>query len=152
MRAVSILVMALIGLNANAATLRYTFVGTLADATPITGFVDLNNPVASSNNASNVSNFQFTIGATVIEPPAMMNSSVNLFLNGALEFNTGAGEARLDLTDLRVTNLRLQTGASSTDVTMPANAGHTKAKIDAGAASITIRIPSGVAARISSEE
>ncbi|MCP4539303.1 MAG: hypothetical protein GY832_19375 [Chloroflexi bacterium] len=65
-----------------------------------------------------------------------------------LKFNTGAGEAQLDLTDLQVTDLRVSTGASSTDVTLPANAGHTKARIDSGAASVTVRIPSGVAARI----
>lgn len=65
-----------------------------------------------------------------------------------LEFETGAGEARIDLTHLRVTDLRLQTGASSTNVTLPADAGHTTAKIDAGAASVTVRVPSGVAARI----
>lgn len=73
-------------------------------------------------------------------------------LNGeiplTIQFDTGAGEARLDLTDLRVTDLKVQTGASSTDLTLPANAGHTRAKIDAGAASITVRIPTGVAARI----
>ncbi|MEE8390993.1 MAG: hypothetical protein V3S14_09395, partial [Anaerolineae bacterium] len=65
-----------------------------------------------------------------------------------LEFDTGAGKAQLDLTDLRVTDLRVRTGASSTDVTLPANAGHTQAKINAGAASVSVRVPSGVAARI----
>jgi hypothetical protein len=73
-------------------------------------------------------------------------------LNGevplTIKFDTGAGDARLDLTDLRVTDLKLQTGASSTDLTVPANAGHTRAKIDAGAASIIVRVPPGVAARI----
>jgi hypothetical protein len=73
-------------------------------------------------------------------------------LNGdiplTLRFDTGAGEAHLDLSDLLVTELRLETGASSTDITLPANAGYTKAKISAGAASATIRVPSGVAARI----
>ncbi len=65
-----------------------------------------------------------------------------------LEFETGAGEARIDLTHLQVTDLRLQTGASSTDVTLPADAGHTEVKIGAGAASVTVRVPPGVAARI----
>jgi len=73
-------------------------------------------------------------------------------LNGevplSLKLDTGAGEARLDLSDLRVTDLKIQTGASSTNVTLPANAGHTRAKIGAGAASVTVRVPSGVAARI----
>ncbi len=73
-------------------------------------------------------------------------------LNGdipiTLKFDTGAAEAQLDLSDLRVTDLKVQTGASSTNLTMPANAGHTRAKIDSGAASVNVRVPSGVAARI----
>jgi hypothetical protein len=64
---------------------------------------------------------------------------------------TGASDMRLDLSDLRVTNLRVETGASATDVTLPANAGHTRAKIEAGAASVTVRVPTGVAARIRTE-
>jgi len=66
----------------------------------------------------------------------------------SLNFETGAGEARLDLADLRVTDLRLQTGASATEITLPAGAGHTRAEIHAGAASVAIRVPDGVAARI----
>ena len=73
-----------------------------------------------------------------------LNSGLSL----RLEFETGAGEARIDLTHLQVTDLRLQTGASSTDVTLPADAGQTQARIEAGAASVTVRVPSGVAARI----
>jgi hypothetical protein len=69
----------------------------------------------------------------------------------ALYFETGAGEARLDLTDLQVTDLRLQTGASSTNLTLPSQAGHSRAKIEAGAAAVTVRVPSGVAARIQTE-
>ena len=73
-------------------------------------------------------------------------------LNGeiplSLDLETGASDMRLDLTDLRVIDLRLQTGASATDLTLPANAGHTRVKIGAGAASVKIRVPSGVAARI----
>jgi hypothetical protein len=73
-------------------------------------------------------------------------------LNGkiplSLEFETGAGEAQLNLSDLQVTDLRLKTGASATDLTLPANAGHTRVKIDAGAASVTVRVPAGVAAHI----
>jgi hypothetical protein len=73
-------------------------------------------------------------------------------LNGAiplaLSFETGAGEARLDLSELRVTDLRLQTGASSVHVTLPAHAGHTQARIEAGAASVSIRVPTDVAAQV----
>ncbi|HDQ73696.1 MAG TPA: hypothetical protein ENN19_16595 [Chloroflexi bacterium] len=66
----------------------------------------------------------------------------------ALEFEVGAAQTELDLTDLQVTDLRLETGASATSITLPARAGHTRAKISAGAASVSIRIPPDVAARI----
>jgi hypothetical protein len=65
-----------------------------------------------------------------------------------LEVKTGASEARLDLTEMQVTELRVDTGASATEITMPASAGHTKADVRSGAASVRIRVPSGVAARI----
>ncbi|NLE99435.1 MAG: cell wall-active antibiotics response protein, partial [Anaerolineales bacterium] len=76
-------------------------------------------------------------------------------LNGevplALDFETDAGESRLDLTDLRVTNLRVKTEASSTEIDLPAHAGHTDAKIEGGAASVIVRVPAGVAARIQAQ-
>lgn len=74
--------------------------------------------------------------------------SLNDGLPIALELHTGASDMQLDLADLRVTDLRLETGASSTRLTLPAQAGHTRVDIQAGAASINIRIPPGVAARI----
>jgi hypothetical protein len=73
-----------------------------------------------------------------------LNSAIPL----ALTFETGASEARLDLSELQVTNLRLQTGASSIQVTLPACAGHTQAHIEAGAASVSLRVPTDVAAQV----
>jgi hypothetical protein len=75
-----------------------------------------------------------------------LNESVPLELN----LKTGANEAQLDLTDLRVTGLRYETGASSTELTLPARAGHTRVDISAGAASFNIRVPEGVAVRLRS--
>jgi hypothetical protein len=63
-------------------------------------------------------------------------------------FKTGASESRLDLSDLRVRDLRIETGASSTELIFPKNAGNTRAEIHAGAASVDIRIPEGVAGHI----
>ena len=65
-----------------------------------------------------------------------------------LKVETGASEARLNLRDLRITDLRLETGASSVEVTLPAQAGHSRARVQAGAAAISLRIPDGVAASI----
>ncbi len=65
-----------------------------------------------------------------------------------LELNTGANEARLDLTELAVTELVLKTGASSTRVQLPARAGMTRVDVSSGVASVDLRVPEGVAARI----
>lgn len=66
----------------------------------------------------------------------------------SLVFKTGASDARLDLSELRVSKLELETGASSLRVTLPARGGHTQARIEAGAASVSVRIPPEVAARV----
>lgn len=65
-----------------------------------------------------------------------------------LDVNAGASESELDLTNLRIAKLKVSTGASSTTLNMPANAGFTEAEIGAGAASVTVRVPAGVAAHI----
>ncbi|MEX2160381.1 MAG: toast rack family protein [Anaerolineales bacterium] len=66
----------------------------------------------------------------------------------ALKIETGASENRLDLSELTIERLDIDTGASSTTVVMPKKAGHTDAEISGGAASFDITIPKGVAARI----
>lgn len=73
-----------------------------------------------------------------------LNDSVPLTVSVEL----GASSTRLDLEGLRVTELSIQTGASSTVVVLPARAGHTRASMSAGAASVDITVPAGVAARI----
>lgn len=65
-----------------------------------------------------------------------------------LVFEIGAVDAHLDLTALQVKNISLQTGASSTDLKLPAKAGTTYLKVEAGAASVDIHVPQGVAARV----
>ena len=76
----------------------------------------------------------------------------SLSLNGnvplTLEVESGADETSLDLRDLQVAELHVQSGASSTRVTLPAVAGHTRACIRVGAAAVDVRVPEGVAASI----
>lgn len=74
----------------------------------------------------------------------VLNAQVPLALN----IGTGAGRANLDLTDLLVSDLVLKTGASETNLHLPARAGLTRVKVDAGAASLSLHVPDGVAARI----
>lgn len=66
----------------------------------------------------------------------------------SIDMETGASESYIDLNRLLVSDFRLKTGASSTDLILPANAGKTKVTIESGAASMRIRVPEGVAARI----
>lgn len=65
-----------------------------------------------------------------------------------LRLEAGASDGDIDLTEARVTELSLQTGASSTILTLPARAGQVRAEIEAGAASVHVKVPEGVAARI----
>ena len=65
-----------------------------------------------------------------------------------LKLETGASESILDLSELRVGELNLQSGASSTELTVPAHAVYTRVKISGGAASFKVRVPPGVAASI----
>ena len=66
----------------------------------------------------------------------------------SLEIDSGASASILDLGELKVTDLDIDTGASSTELTLPGNAGNTHVDIDTGASSFKVRIPSGVAASI----
>jgi hypothetical protein len=65
-----------------------------------------------------------------------------------LKIDSGASASVLDLHDLKVTDLDIDTGASTTELTLPANAGNTHAEIDTGASSVKITVPAGVAASI----
>ena len=65
-----------------------------------------------------------------------------------LKIDSGASASILDLSDLKVTDLDIDTGASSTELTLPASAGNTHVDIDTGASSLKVSIPSGVAASI----
>ncbi len=65
-----------------------------------------------------------------------------------LKVDAGASRTILDLGDLRLRSLDLQTGASETRVLLPKAAGMTTVKANSGAASLTMEVPAGVAARI----
>jgi hypothetical protein len=65
-----------------------------------------------------------------------------------LKIDSGVSASTLDLSDLKVADLDIDIGASSTDLTVPANAGNTHVEIDTGASSLKINIPVGVAASI----
>ena len=65
-----------------------------------------------------------------------------------LRIEGGAAKATLDLADIRLRRLDIQTGASETRVVLPRNAGATDVRAEHGAASLVFEVPAGVAARI----
>jgi hypothetical protein len=65
-----------------------------------------------------------------------------------LNMQSGASSIDLDLSELKVTDLRVETGASSSKIVLPAKAGRTVMVIEGGAASFDIHVPDGVAARV----
>jgi hypothetical protein len=65
-----------------------------------------------------------------------------------LKFESGASSMDLDLTEMKVSHLKLETGASSSKIVLPARAGKTFVEIEGGAASFDIKVPDGVAARV----
>lgn len=66
----------------------------------------------------------------------------------ALTVESGASSGRLDLAAVPVTDLTIKTGASATNVVLPAHAGYTRVRVNSGAASVDLTIPEGVSARI----
>lgn len=70
----------------------------------------------------------------------------------AIKVDAGASSMDFDMTDVRLTYLGVDTGASSLKVRLPANAGHTLVDVESGAASIEMFIPANVGARIRIEQ
>lgn len=68
----------------------------------------------------------------------------------SIELNTGASDNRIDLSELKVSEVKLSSGASSSRIILPAQAGYTRVDIEAGAAAVDLSVPAGVAARIRS--
>jgi hypothetical protein len=63
----------------------------------------------------------------------------------------GASSVSIDLKDVPASHVELKTGASSSNVTVPAR-GVSLLDIDAGAASVSVRVPEATAARIRVEQ
>jgi hypothetical protein len=72
-------------------------------------------------------------------------------LDYEIEMETGAGENLLNLKSLKVRDLHLKTGASSTVVHLPERVEQGSVKVEAGMASVELHVPESVAARITSE-
>ncbi|MSQ21965.1 MAG: hypothetical protein EXR53_01480 [Dehalococcoidia bacterium] len=65
-----------------------------------------------------------------------------------MDLDVGAADAKLDLRELKLSELNVNAGAANVEIVMPASAGNVVASINAGAADITLVIPQGVSAKI----
>lgn len=70
----------------------------------------------------------------------------------SMKLDGGAASLDFDFTDIKLDFLGVEMGASSMTLKLPANAGRTLIDVEAGAASMDIIIPQGVAARIRIEQ
>jgi hypothetical protein len=123
---------------------RGTFVGGLEyDAQREGDVLNLNMRVAGQGLAATLLPWRWikTRGA---EWSVELNEQVPL----TLKIEGGASDNRLDLSNLQVKELHIETGASATKLTLPARAGQTRAEVTCGAGGVEVRVPSGVAARI----
>jgi hypothetical protein len=93
--------------------------------------------------AKDFMDFPFFVPHTQLDWDVVLNSQIPI----ALILNLGANKSVLDLSDLNITDLKLETGASETRLTLPAR-GHFRADLDLGAASLEVTIPDGLSARI----
>lgn len=84
-------------------------------------------------------------GAT---PPMNVDVRVASDVPASLRLDGGAGDFTLDLRDVRVRDVRVETGASKVELTLPRPAGDVPVRVQAGAASIVIVVPDGVEARV----
>ncbi len=66
----------------------------------------------------------------------------------SLTINVGAGEFDVDLSDVRVTDARVNVGASSMRFVLPKPSGDVAIRMNGGASSIVVVVPDGVEARI----
>lgn len=64
-----------------------------------------------------------------------------------LDVNSGVGDVRLDLSELRVGEFNLDSGAGAVEVTMPRR-GTVNARVDGGIGDVRINLPEGVQARV----
>ncbi len=81
-----------------------------------------------------------------------VNNNVNMKLNPSpiwdLDLNVGAAEVDFDLSGFKTRNLKIQGGASDIDIKIGAALPLTDLKLEAGAASITLRVPESAGCEI----
>lgn len=83
-----------------------------------------------------------------VGPPHGVTVRVASDVPTSVRMEGGAGDFTLDMRDILVTDARIETGASNVHVILPTPRGEVPIRIEGGATSIDIEVPSGVEARI----
>jgi hypothetical protein len=65
-----------------------------------------------------------------------------------LHVEAAGAQTTLDLASTQVTRLTVAVSAGTLEISLPHRAGRTEARIEASAASVVVRVPTGVSARI----
>jgi len=81
-------------------------------------------------------------------PPVNVDVRVASDVPTSLRVQGGAGDFLLDLRAIQVRDVRVETGASKVELTLPKPSGDVPVRIQAGAASVVIVVPDDVEARI----
>lgn len=81
-------------------------------------------------------------------PPSNVDIHLASDVPTSLRVSGGAGDFNVDLTNVRIQDARVDTGASRLDLTLPAPSGNVAIRVGAGAATINIVVPDNVEARI----
>jgi hypothetical protein len=90
-----------------------------------------------------------TDGGVFRASPAEITVQVASDVPATLDINIGAGEFDVDLSEIAVTDARLNIGASSVRLVLPKPTGDVAVRLNGGASSLTVTVPNGVEARIS---
>ena len=69
-----------------------------------------------------------------------------------LKVKAGASSLDFDLTDVNLKSLRLEAGASTINIKLPASVEHSEVFLETGAATLDLQLPDGVAASILMEQ
>jgi hypothetical protein len=113
------------------------------------------NSAAGLNYSSHMSGDQLEVsvdaGPSVfpfIGPPGgVWNLQLNPSIATEVMLHAGASQIELDLTELQLTRLTYEGGASSMKISLPAGVDRFTSHIRTGASSIELRVPDGTAAR-----
>jgi len=118
----------------------------------LTDFLDISNDEDGKDFTLSVKNVEdnIHIGSKVSVNKIQLGLNKQLLYN--IDFNTGVSKGDLDLSDIRVNDLEINSGASSIKVKLGEPAGDTMTvRIETGASKIRIAIPESVGSEIKSD-